>query len=113
MDDKSKFRILGNSPFTYLTFNYPAKLKERLGVDGNKIFYFKCQLTDLKSNLNILDKELIEDYKWLNIDECKEVLNSKIYKRLNKGLLNENMDDLLLKMVNERLSEKKIELSNC
>ena len=55
--DSSKIRILGNSPFTFLKYHYPKAIRERLNKKGNQIFYFKCQLIDLKHNLDFKDKK--------------------------------------------------------
>lgn len=79
---------------------------------GNKIFYFKCQLIDLKRPLKILNKDLIQDYKWLTADDCQTELGNQVWKKIHNGLFVENMDDLLLDIVQRRLMEKKMELTS-
>ena len=95
-----------------MTYRYPAKVSERLGRRGNKIFFFKCQLIDLKHELSVLDTNLIADYDWLNADECRERLSSRLWKSVSRGLLAENMDEMLLDIVNAKLNEKKLETAN-
>lgn len=77
---------------------------------GNKIFFLKCQLIDLKNDLNFKNSDLFLDYKWLTTDECDKLLIRSLWKSINKGLLAENMDEMLLDIVNKRLNERKTEL---
>ena len=62
--------------------------------------------------MTVLNTNLIADYDWLNADECGQRMSGSLWRSVRRGLLAENMDEMLLDIVNKKLNEKKLETAN-
>ena len=79
-------RILGNAPWGVQTIKYPASVKQKTGIFGSKIFFYKAQLLNGRqytpSNSN--------DYQWLGRQELAQFLEPEYLKTVNKFLIDED-----------------------
>jgi large subunit ribosomal protein L46 len=77
-------RVLGNAPWGVQTIKYPTSVRQKLGFDGVKVFFFKAQL--LSACHTCLDTE----HNWLGREELTECLEPEYLRSVKKFLIDED-----------------------
>ena len=78
-------RILGNAPWGVHTVKYPSSLRQKTGVYGSKIFFYKAQL--LNGSRCALSTD---DYHWLGRQELADFLDPDYCKIVTQFLIDED-----------------------
>lgn len=81
---ETSVRILGNAPWGVHTVKYSKALRQSVGYDGAKIFFYKAQLKEKKWTANTTD------YLWLGREELKEYLSNDYLHSIQKLLIDED-----------------------
>lgn len=77
-------RILGNAPWGVHTVKYPKSVRQNVGYDGAKIFFFKAQLKEKKWTPSS------SDYLWLGREELRDHLPNDYLHSVQKFLIDED-----------------------
>lgn len=81
-----KAQFYGNAPCGFYKFKYPKALRERLGAEGEKVFFYKAYLTggDLKTN------PALANFKWVPRNELASTLPADYGHSVEMFLFDEN-----------------------
>lgn len=77
-------RMLGNAPWGVHTIKYPSSVREKKGVSGVKIFFFKAQLLSQSA------QPRSAEYSWLGREELKEFLEPEYLRSVSQFLIDED-----------------------
>ena len=78
-------RILGNAPWGVHTIKYPSSIRQKMGLHGAKIFFFKAQL--LSRNCTTCSDA---EYNWLGREELGDCLDPDYLRSVQKFLIDED-----------------------
>lgn len=78
-------RVLGNAPWGVHTIKYPASIRQKKGVNGVKIFFFKAQLLQKASN-----PVSSTEFNWLGRSELKDFLEPDYLRSVQQFLIDED-----------------------
>ncbi|EFN76605.1 39S ribosomal protein L46, mitochondrial [Harpegnathos saltator] len=76
---KIQVKFYGNAPIGFYKYKYPKNLQEK-GTYGAKIFYFLAKYIDGDITNNV-------KYQWLDYEELKKVLPSRIQESISQFML--------------------------
>ncbi|XP_034249146.1 39S ribosomal protein L46, mitochondrial [Thrips palmi] len=81
-----KAQFYGNAPCGYYKFKYPKAIREKMGVEGDKVFFYKAYLTggDVKSST------ALKDFKWVPRNQLSSTLSADYGQSVEMFLFDEN-----------------------
>ena len=81
-----KVQFYGNAPSGYFKFKYPQNVREKEGVDGDKVFFYKAYLVggQLKSS------SMLKDFKWVGQNELSSTLPPDYCRSVEMFLFDES-----------------------
>ena len=78
-------RILGNAPWGVHLVKYPSSVRQKTGVFGTKIFFYKAQLLNGRQCT-----PSTADYHWLGRQELSDFLEPDYYNTVKQFLIDED-----------------------
>lgn len=81
-----KAQFYGNAPCGYFKYKYPKAMREKMGFDGDKVFFYKAYLTggDLQSG------SALKDFKWVPRNQLRSTLPEDYGRSVEMFLIDEN-----------------------
>ena len=103
-----KVTFLSSAPGAVHSYNVPVKFRSSNdGKKGVRMFFFKSFVTSGSIKDEDVNKELIQDYAWLNREEIEELMRKEkqedYWKSLGRSLLRESMSEETVKKILARV----------
>ncbi|KAK3919662.1 39S ribosomal protein L46, mitochondrial [Frankliniella fusca] len=79
-------KFYSNAPCGFFKYKYPKAIREKLGIEGDKVFFYKAYLTggELKPS------SILKDFKWIPRKDLKTTLPPEYCRSVEMFLIDED-----------------------